>query len=171
MSKKRKRGSIPIKIFGELFESVCTVGIVVASIFCICCIRIVKVSGDSMANTYKNGQYVIAVKSKEFARGDIVVFDYNGVAYIKRIIAVEGDTVIVDYDKHTVSVNGKTVDEPYLKELIVALPELEGNEVVYPYTVSEGCYFVMGDNRNSSVDSRYFGEITNYSMIGKVWEK
>lgn len=97
-------------------------------------------------------------------RGDIIVCRSNekDKDIIKRVIAVGGDEVFVD-PYGDVYVNGELLDEPYL----------ESHEPLYkftlmPVTVSEGCVWVLGDNRNNSRDSRDIGEIPNEQIIGKV---
>ena len=96
-------------------------------------------------------------------RGDVVVFeapDDPDTLYVKRVIGVGGDTVEVkDGD---VLVNGQVQDEPYIKEIT------EGD--FGPYHVPEGCYFMMGDNRNDSLDARFWENtyVEKDAILGKV---
>jgi signal peptidase I len=94
-------------------------------------------------------------------RGDVIVFvpPNNERDYIKRVIGLPGDTVEIREGR--VYVNGVALDEPYLKNLI--------NSDMPARTVEEGHYFVMGDNRNNSSDSRSFGAITPQSIVGRAW--
>lgn len=131
--------------------------IVVAIIVCVLLfsfvVRLVDVVGDSMYPTLENGDKIIV--SNLFydpQPGDIIVFrkdEYRDQPLVKRIIAVEGQTVDIDFDRGIVYVDGEPIDEPYIAE-----PTTESLDFVGPITVDEGCVFVMGDNRNHSTDSR-----------------
>ena len=83
---------------------------------------------------------------------------------IKRVIAVEGQTVDIDLDAGKVYVDGEELDEPYIK----APTHVSGEEVEYPLTVPQGEVFVMGDNRPVSYDSRYMGTIDTRYILGKA---
>lgn len=131
--------------------------IVVAIIVCVLLfsfvVRLVDVVGDSMYPTLENGDKIIV--SNLFydpQPGDIIVFrkdEYRDQPLVKRIIAVEGQTVDIDFDRGIVYVDGEPIDEPYIAE-----PTTESLDFVGPITVDQGCVFVMGDNRNHSTDSR-----------------
>ena len=88
-----------------------------------------------------------------------------GKPLVKRVIAKGGDTISIDYDAGTVEVNGERLQEDY-----IAAPTHLGYDVEFPYTVPEGTVFVMGDNRNESLDSRssYVGCIDERDILGKV---
>lgn len=131
--------------------------------------RIVIVDGKSMFPTLENGQRLII--SHLFytpKQGDIVVANSQGLnkTIIKRVIAVEGQTVDIDFDNHTVSVDGEVLDEPYINE---PTARDEGG-FEYPIVVPENSIFVMGDNRNHSTDSRssFVGCISNDDVLGKA---
>lgn len=118
--------------------------------------RIVIVSGPSMMDTLVDGDYVLLlnnVLSGDPEYGDIVVIskhDYSdGEPIVKRVIATAGDTVDIDFEAGVVYVNGQALDEPYTR---TPTNLKEGTQ--FPLTVPEGCIFVMGDNRNKSLDSR-----------------
>ena len=101
-------------------------------------------------------------------RGDVVIVDsYTsyGKPLVKRVIAKGGDTVSIDYATGTVAVNGEVLQEDYIAE-----PTYLGYDVTFPYTVPEGTVFVMGDNRNQSLDSRstYVGCIDERDILGRV---
>ena len=131
--------------------------------------RIVDVSGDSMNPTLTNGdKLVVWGAGYEPQRGDVVIVDsYTsyGRPLVKRVIAKGGDTISIDYATGTVEVNGKVLEEDYIAE-----PTYLGYDVEFPYTVPEGTVFVMGDNRNASLDSRssYVGCIDEQDILGKV---
>ena len=134
--------------------------------------RVVVVSGPSMKNTLIDGDWLILLGNvlyREPAHGDIIVaskstYD-NGTPIIKRVIAVEGQTVDIDFDLGIVFVDGVALDEPYT---LTATNREEG--VSFPLTVPDGAIFVMGDNRNESKDSRSpeIGLVDKREILGKA---
>jgi signal peptidase I len=124
-----------------------------------------RIEGQSMEPNLHDGEYVlidkISYQLHAPERGDVIVFvpPNNERDYIKRVIGLPGDTVEIRGGQ--VYVNGVALDEPYLKNLI--------NNDMPAQTVEEGRYFVMGDNRNNSSDSRSFGAITPHSIVGRAW--
>ena len=133
-------------------------------------VRMVNVDGESMLPTLENGDRVII--SRLFytpKQGDIVVLRKESFMYepiVKRVIAVEGQTIDIDFDKGVVYVDGVALDEPYIYEPTYKQLDFSG-----PVTVPEGCVFVMGDNRNGSTDSRYsvLGCIDTRLIQGRVY--
>ncbi|MGE4213243.1 MAG: signal peptidase I [Anaerotignaceae bacterium] len=134
------------------------------------------VKGISMEPTFEHNDYVILNKLNyrfsEPKRGDIVVCSYDKGTQeeniIKRVIGTPGDVIDIetgDEYQYIVLVNGEAIDESYLGENMEQKGDTE-----YPYTVPQGCYFVMGDNRNSSNDSRskLIGAIPKANIEGKV---
>ena len=134
--------------------------------------RIVVVSGSSMYDTLKHGDYLLLLSDtfyREPERGDIVViskksFD-DGAPIVKRIIATEGQTVDIDFQSGVVYVDGIALDEPY-----TFCPTTETGGVQFPLTVFDGFVFVLGDNRGNSRDSRYpeIGLIDEREILGKA---
>lgn len=132
-----------------------------------------EISGASMEPNFHNGEYILTnkvqTKFRAPQRGDVVVFKSpknKEVDYIKRIIGLPGDTVKLSANKFYV--NGQVVDEPYLPADIVVFGGSylqEGAEIVVP----PGTYFVSGDNRPHSSDSREFGPIAMEDFIGTVF--
>ena len=147
---------------------------VLSSVLIICVIftfffKISTVNGQSMENTLHHGDtLIISAIEKNIEYGDVVIISqpnaYSEVL-IKRVIAVGGQTIEFDGVKGTVSVDGKVLDEPYIKEEMYISP-LTNSKFVVP----EGKLFVMGDNRNNSADSRAIGVgmIDERYIIGKV---
>ncbi len=150
------------------------VSIVVSSILMVAVIfsfvfKISTVSGESMENTLHDGdKLIISAITKDVEYGDVVVTSQPN-AYekvlIKRVIAVEGQTVWFDENTGKVIVDGRVLDEPYIKEDMEFLESMS-----CLYTVPAGKVFVMGDNRNDSADSReeHIGMIDERYIIGKV---
>ena len=136
------------------------------------CFRVVIVSGPSMLNTLVDGDCLLLLSNVwywEPKQGDIVVaskdsFD-NGEPIIKRIIATEGQTVDIDFERGVVYVDGVALEEPY-----TLTPTNQEEGVKFPLTVDKGCIFVMGDNRNISKDSRdpEIGQIDCREILGKA---
>ncbi|MDY4813768.1 MAG: signal peptidase I [Ruminococcus sp.] len=130
--------------------------------------RIVNVDGDSMKNTLINDEKLIVTSFMYTPTdGDIVVISHGqhlDEPIIKRVIATEGETLKIDFDKQKVYVNDKLIDEPYVSSEIV-----RGDSVI-PEIIPEGKIFVMGDNRAISNDSRYnqVGLIDVKDVIGKA---
>lgn len=135
-------------------------------------IRFVVVSGDSMYSTLVDGDYLLLVNNHlcgELDQGDIVVAGMDrfrdGEAIVKRVIATEGQTVDIDFDTGVVYVDGAALDEPYT---FTATNLEEGTE--FPLVVEDGCVFLMGDNRNGSLDSRspQIGQVDRREILGKA---
>ena len=140
---------------------VVAVAIVIASIF----LPVLRVTGTSMVPNFEPGDVLVSFKTNRFKTGDIGTFYYNNKLIIKRVIAFGGDTVDISEDG-VVSVNGKTLDEPYLQSKALGLCDLE-----FPFEVPLEQIFVLGDNRENSVDSRSsdFGCIGTEEILGKVF--
>ena len=133
-------------------------------------VRVIVVSGPSMQNTLFGGDLILVWSlGCTPEQGDVVVLtqeSYQEDSIVKRVIAVAGQQVDIDYDTGTVQVDGRVLDEPYIKEEMLLPSWGEGiNHVVVP----EGCIFVMGDNRNHSADSRYpaIGIVDTRCVIGR----
>ena len=125
---------------------------------------VVRYYGDSMSPTLRDKQILFVNKLAEVKSGDIVAFYYNNNILIRRVVAVENQQVTVDiFGK--VSVNGTELAEEYVMNQTLGQCNLD-----FPYTVPPNAYFVMGDNRETSMDSRLkeIGAVTEERMIGKI---
>ncbi len=127
--------------------------------------RVVGVSGDSMCNTLMNNDRLILITQfYSLDRGDIVVLYREGEEpYIKRVIALEGDTIDIDDESGRVLLNGEALDEPYVRDGITPSMGFNG-----PYTVKKGEIFAMGDNRVWSLDSRQLGVFNVDEVVGEA---
>jgi signal peptidase I len=139
---------------------VAAVAVLVATLW----MPVLRIYGSSMAPTLNDGQIVISLKTTDFKTGDIAAFYYGNKLLIKRYIAGASDWVNIDEDG-TVSVNGIELDEPYLAEKAFGQTNIE-----LPYQVPDKRYFLMGDNREASVDSRNtaVGCASDDQIVGKV---
>ncbi|MEE0954816.1 MAG: signal peptidase I [Eubacterium sp.] len=127
---------------------------------------IAVVSGNSMKPTYKDGQSVLFIRiDKSYDRGDVIAIKMpTGDRYIKRIIGLPGDTIELKDGKVYVNGTHFTTGEES------GITEPEAETVTYPLTLGESEYFVMGDNRTDSIDSRTFGPIVGVQIMGVIPE-
>lgn len=137
-------------------------------------LRLVTVDGYSMYPTLVNEDYVALMSNvlyQDIKPGDVVVANvptFQEGPIVKRVIAVEGQTVDIDFIKGIVYVDGVALEEPYIYEPTHHRFYEDG--VTFPLTVEPGCVFVLGDNRNDSRDSRYapIGQIDTRYILGRV---
>jgi len=153
--RKAMKGTVSVLIV------VAAIAVLIATLF----LPILQISGDSMSPTYQNGEIVVLFKSSNFDRGDVIGFYYQGKILLKRVIALPGDTVVIDGDGN-VYVNEELLEEEYVSEKSLGDCDLE-----FPYVVPEQSYFVMGDRRSNSVDSRNtaVGCVPKEQVIGRVF--
>ena len=168
--KHQEQAKVPVRGQNllEWYEALISAALVLVLIFSFF-FRIIQVDGSSMVPTLINGDKLIVWGAGYSPkRGDVVIVDsYTsyGKPLVKRVIAKGGDTISIDYETGTVTVNGEVLQEDYIAERTYL-----GYDVTFPYTVPEGTVFVMGDNRNQSLDSRssYVGCIDERDILGKV---
>lgn len=125
---------------------------------------VMQISGDSMEPVLKDREIVVLIKTRNFKTGELISFSWNNKTLLKRVIAGPGDWITID-ENGIVFVNGERLEEPYVSE-----PGLGECDVEFPFQVPENCYWVMGDKRISSIDSRstVIGCIDYEQIIGKV---
>lgn len=125
---------------------------------------VLQVSGSSMEPTLADEDIIILAKTNSFQTGELCGFYWQNKLLLKRIIGTPGDIIDIKEDG-TVFVNGEEIEEPYVSEK--ALGECD---LTFPYQVPENRYFVMGDHRTVSIDSRssVIGCVEKEQIIGKV---
>ncbi len=125
---------------------------------------VLQIYGSSMAPTLTDGDIVVCLKSDEFQTGDLVAFYYGNKLLVKRVICGPGDWVDID-DDGSVYVNNKPIDEPYIHQKALGESDLQ-----YPYQVPDERWFLMGDNRAISVDSRstQVGCVAQEQIVGRI---
>ena len=125
---------------------------------------ILRIYGSSMSGTVDNGDLVASIKTSNMKTGDVIAFYYNNNILVKRVIAVSGDWVDID-EEGNVYVNQTLLNEPYLSSKAFGETNIE-----LPYQVPEDRIFVMGDNREVSIDSRNtaVGCVAGEQVVGKI---
>ena len=153
--------------FRRLLRSTVSALVVVAAVAALVAtlvLPVLQIAGTSMEPSLYEGDFVLLVKTNKLETGDLCAFYYSNKILIKRVIAKPGDYIWIENDG-TVFLNGEELMEPYVDEK--ALGECD---VEFPYQVPEGCYFLMGDHRKTSIDSRSsaIGCVEEEQLIGKL---
>ena len=144
---------------------VLTIVAAVAVLIATLVLPVLQIEGKSMEPTLVNGDIVLLTKTVNFGRGELCGFSWNNKLLIKRVIGIPGDWIEIDTDG-TVYLNGERLDEPYAQQLAVGECDLE-----FPFQVPQEQYFVLGDMRESSIDSRntLIGCVEKDQIVGKVF--
>ncbi|MEF2920425.1 MAG: signal peptidase I [Acutalibacteraceae bacterium] len=164
---KRERNKIKFrKIIKSTIYSLIVVA-AVAVLIATLVLPVLQISGTSMEPTLNNSEIVILFKSNNLNRGDLCAFSYSNKILIKRVIGLGNDVIVID-DDGNVFVNDTLLNEPYINEKALGECDIE-----FPFTVPENEYFLMGDQRLTSVDSRstVIGCINKEQIIGKLFLK
>ena len=153
--RKALRGTVAVLVV------VAAVAVLITTLF----LPILQISGNSMSPTLEHDDIVVLLKTQNFQRGDLIGFYYQGKILLKRVIALPEEEVAIDADGN-VYVNGALLEEPYAPH-----KELGDCDLEFPYKVPGTSYFVMGDQRSNSVDSRNstIGAVSSDDIIGKVF--
>ena len=144
---------------------VLTIVAAVAVLIATLILPVLQIEGTSMEPTLSNGDIVLLMKTTRFERGDLCAFTWNNKLLVKRVVGLPGDWIEIDTDG-TVYLNGDKLDEPYVQQMAMGECDLE-----FPFQVPQEQYFVIGDMRESSIDSRnsLIGCIPKDQIVGKVF--
>lgn len=156
----RQRYKISLKNTVFTLVTVAAIAVLVATLW----LPVLQIYGGSMSPTLEDGQIVVSTTVNKLESGDIIAFYYNNKVLVKRVIAGAGQWVNIDADGN-VFINDAYLNEPYLGKRALGNTDIE-----YPYQVPEGKIFVMGDERETSIDSRTstVGCIDREQIIGKI---
>ena len=145
--------------------SVLTYMAAVAALIATLVLPVLQIEGTSMEPSLVNGDIVLLSKTTTLGRGDICGFSWNNKLLIKRVIGIPGDWIEIDTDG-TVYLNGEKLDEPYADQIAFGECDLE-----FPFQVPQEQYFVLGDMRESSIDSRntLIGCVEKDQIVGRVF--
>ncbi len=162
---KRERNRIRYKRLLKSTVYALVIVAAVAALIATLILPVLQISGTSMEPTLVNGEIVVLVKTKTMDRGDLCGFSYSNKILIKRVVGVPGDVIVID-EEGTVYVNGAAIDEPYVTEKALGECDIE-----FPFTVPEEEYFLMGDQRATSIDSRstVIGCVAREQILGKIF--
>lgn len=157
--KRRYRSALRSTVYALIV--VAAIAILIATLW----LPVLQISGTSMTPTLQDGEIVLTLKTSELGPGDVAAFYHNNKVLVKRIICGPGDWIDID-ENGTVYVNETRLEEPYLTE-----KALGDCNIRLPYQVPDDRYFVMGDHRATSVDSRNtaVGCIAQEQIIGKIF--
>ena len=158
--KERERYLKKVQKTLSILVVVAAISVLVATLW----IPVLKIYGSSMDPTLENGQIVVSIKTKKLKSGDVVAFWQGNKLLVKRVIASPGQKVDIDVNGK-VFVDGKAISESYLDS-----ESLGNTDIDFPHQVEESRWFCMGDNRESSIDSRsaVIGDISKEQIEGKV---
>lgn len=166
LENELKRENYRSKYFKILTSTIYALIIVaaVAAIVATLIMPVLQISGSSMTPTFQEGEIVFSIKTKNLKPGDIIAFYHGNKILVKRVIAGAGSWVNITIDGD-VYVNGELLEENYIQEKM-----LGETNITYPYQVPDGSWFVLGDHREVSIDSRNseIGCIKQEDIVGKI---
>ena len=162
LERERYRRRYDRALRGTIYTliTVAAAAVLVATLF----LPVLRMYGTSMSPTLADGDVVAALRSSTYERGDVIAFYYNNKILVKRVIGLPGEWIDIDADGN-VSVDGVPLDEPYLAERALGQCDIE-----LPYQVPEDRYFVLGDHRSTSADSRssVVGCVAEEQIVGEL---
>ncbi len=167
LSEKDAKRRISEVVFTIILLFLCVALIWTKFVWLLC----VEVDGSSMNDTLKTGDLLLADRVGRVNRGDVIVFEHDDKLYIKRLIALGGDTIKIKGNRVYLKKKGESEFSLLAEDYAKGLTRWNKNEYeAYreEYTVSEGCFFALGDNRENSNDCRNFGEVSFEYYVGRV---
>ncbi len=158
--KYKKRFTSTLFSTVSILIVVAAVAVLVSTLF----FPVVQVSGNSMEPTLKNGDILVLLKSDKISYGDMCCVSWQNKTLLKRVIGLPGDTIEIN-EQGDVYLNSEKLDEPY-----VEIKSLGNCEIEFPYQVPDNKYFILGDQREASIDSRSstIGCVGKDQVIGRV---
>ena len=156
------------KAFRQVLGSTVSVLLVVASIAVLIAtlfLPVLQISGSSMEPTLNDEEIVVLLKTTNMKKDELCCFSYQNKLLIKRVVGLPGDKINIDVNGN-VFVNDELIDEPYVTDK--ALGECD---ITFPCYVSDNHYFVLGDHRSTSIDSRssVIGLVSEEFIVGKIF--
>lgn len=160
--RSRKRNQQTSLVKSVLVSLLCALA--VAVVVTIYLFPALKLKGQSMEPTLAAGEIILAAKFSDCGYGDLMAFSYDNEVMVKRVIAKGGDMVSIN-ENGVVFVGGQPIDEPYIIE-----PAQGDCDIEFPFVVPDGKYFVLGDHRSVSIDSRHsdIGTVAESQVVGKL---
>ena len=156
--KRRYKSVLKSTVFTLI--TVSAIAVLIATLW----LPVLQIYGSSMTPTLQDGEILFSIKTSEFDPGDVIAFYYNNKILVKRVICGPGDWFNID-EEGFVYVNDQKLEEPYLTERALGDTNIE-----LPYQVPSDKFFVMGDHRTTSVDSRNtaVGCVAQEQIVGKI---
>lgn len=152
------------KVLKSTFSSLIVVA-AIAVLVATLALPVLQIQGSSMEPTLNDEEIVVLLKTSKLTRGQLCCFSYQNKLLIKRIVGIPGDSIIIDTEGY-VYVNGDKLDEPYVIDRAYGECDIE-----FPFNVTDNHYFILGDHRSTSIDSRssVVGLVSSEQVVGRIF--